>query len=163
MEQQHTALQEAVAELQDRLAEREAQIEAYEQDLSAINEHSSVSIEWTSEGWRRVVWLSRAGGVVPHKAGWLVGMHACMHAVCGSGPSVLAGPGRVVGQARAKGWPVPRAQRLHAHPHWVRANLTTTPKPAQLGQEFAVLLLTAQFLASGPGRACTPLPACLPC
>lgn len=65
MEQQFSEMQQALGELQERLAEKDVQIAMYEQDLSSVNEHSTVG---GARGWqglggpvRGVHWVGGAG------------------------------------------------------------------------------------------------------
>ncbi len=62
MEQQFAEMQQALGELQEKLAEKDVQIAMYKQDLSSVNEHSTV-------GWALLVWAVERlwwGGWVRH-------------------------------------------------------------------------------------------------
>lgn len=52
MEQQFAETQQALSELQEKLAEKDVQIAMYEQDLSSVNEHSTVGARLGCRGGR---------------------------------------------------------------------------------------------------------------
>ncbi|KAL4419705.1 hypothetical protein ABPG75_006803 [Micractinium tetrahymenae] len=61
MEQQFSEMQQALGELQERLAEKDAQIAVYEQDLSSVNEHSTLELRNREDQLAQVrAWLDEA-------------------------------------------------------------------------------------------------------
>ena len=88
MEQQFAEMQQALSELQEKLAEKDVQIAMYEQDLSSVNEHSTVG------GTPSVVSAGALEGWMGHTPGcglhlgddgrWLEVMHAPALCACSS-------------------------------------------------------------------------------